>query len=169
VTKRRALIAVGTALLLGFAALLSLLLPRETDVYAAALSQFPDTRPLLVSRPGTCSTGHSVQGVPAELVRQFQAANRPGTSALSLLPLRWSYDVGSLSRAYGRATIPRARTPVFLTRVGYNDDRTEAVFCAEARGGLMFYLRKDHGTWKVIRAESTWTSSIDIPRSGADV
>ena len=168
-TKHRALITLGTGLLAGVLAALLLLAPRETDVYAAVLDQFPDDRPLLVSRPGTCSATIDVAGVPASLFQRFLLANRPGTATLSLLPMRWNYDLGLGDLWSGRVPYPGGRRPLYLSRVGYNEDRTEALFCADARGGMLFYLRKEHGTWRLVGTQEIWVSALNGARAGADV
>jgi hypothetical protein len=110
-------------------------------------------------------SGEHELGIPDELVSSFLRVNRPGRMALSLIPMRWQYDVTSEQKIkrYSELTARRAANLnggalVYLSRVGFNDDHSEALFCAESYEGLLFYMRFDHGSWQVVRIAPTWLS-----------
>jgi hypothetical protein len=163
VNKRRAIATLVLATAIATVAAWSLLRPPETNVYAAALAPYPEARPLLTSRPGTCGVGRHAPGIPDSLISSFISANGPDARPISLSSMHWRYDIAPAEKikAYSiltarNAAASRGGQLVFLSRVGFNPDRSEALFCLEGNGGWLFYLRLTDGVWKVVQTEPTW-------------
>jgi hypothetical protein len=158
-------VTVGVAAIFAALALWSLVRTNETEVYSAALASFPSARPLLVSRPGTCGAGQHVPGIPDELMARFSNANGPDADAISLSRMRWDYDTTTLTKidsysvlAARAAAAKNGGTLLYLSRVGFNEQHSEAVFCLESTGGLLVYMRREHGEWRMLRTQPTWES-----------
>jgi hypothetical protein len=74
--------------------------------------------------------------------------------------MRWNYDTTSVQRIAAfselvaqNAAASKGGTLIYLSRVGFNEQKSEALFCMESRGTMLFYLRLDHGTWKLVNAD----------------
>ena len=39
--------------------------------------------------------------------------------------------------------------PVYLSRVGFNDEESEALFCVTAQGNFFVHMKQTEGHWKL--------------------
>ena len=144
----------------------SLLAPLETDVYEAVLAPYPEPSVVLTSRPSTCKSAVKVPSIPDTLVQSFFEANGAASKPIPLGLLSWTYDTidGAKLAEFTTAgvnpkvLIPAGKTLLYFSRVGYNADHSEALFCGESLSGTLFYLRKHDGNLRVVNAVSTWLS-----------
>jgi hypothetical protein len=144
----------------------SLLAPLETDVYEAVLAPYPELRVVLTSRPSTCKSATQIPSIPDALVKDFFEANGADATPIPLGPLSWTYDTidGAKLAEFTTAgvnpkvLIPAGATLLYFSRVGYNSDHSEALFCGESFSGILYYLRKKEGNWQVVNAVYTWMS-----------
>lgn len=158
-TKRTAIFVVGTALALAMLAGWSLSRTRETDVYLAALAPYPSSEATYASRPSTCGGISNENGIPRELISSFLEANGPGSESISLLPLKWQFNTADSAKVdqYSAAGVrdstlfPQGSTPVIFSRVGFNHDGSEALFCVFGKGELIMYMRHVRGQWQLVK------------------
>ena len=165
--SKRSSIAIITLTLVCFvAAVWQLARPRESDAYLAVLTPYANSSTVLASNPSTCGINSGpVSGVPAQLVSSFLAANAPGSKPISLSALNGSFAVAD-SRTLNRYTAAGVSPSVLLhghdlvrlSRVGFNSERSEALFCVEGQDGGLFYVRIQNGHWLLVNFVSTWVS-----------
>jgi hypothetical protein len=142
----------------------------ETDVYRTALAQYANDHSVLASAPSSCqieSTGHpAFRSLDPGLVSSFLAANAAGTTPISLEALREYFAIADSDTlaAYQRAGVssavllPGERTLVRLSRVGFNRDKSEALFCLESRSGVLIHLKQQSGSWQQVSTTDVWIS-----------
>jgi hypothetical protein len=143
---------------------------KETDIYLAALAPYSNSTTILISRPSTClmatEADPGFKNLPPDLVNDFLAVNAPGAKPVSLNALKEEFSIADTSKldSYTRAGVPREilipeqRPLVSLSRVGFNHDRTEALFCLESREGFLLHLRLNNGHWQQVSFVSLWVS-----------
>ncbi|MFT3807840.1 hypothetical protein [Arenimonas sp.] len=154
-TKRKAIATVSIALMLGVVAALSLLHTRETDVFLDLMAPYRDSEKVFVSRPSTCYAEGPIDGVPNALLDSFLAANGPDAEPISLFRLRWHFltaEARLLDRypsAADRAlaSLPGDASTIDFSRVGFNANRTEALFCVDDRA--LLYAKRVDGRWGI--------------------
>jgi len=164
VTKRRAIITVAIALLLASASAWSLLRPSETEVYAAVFLQSPEIRPLLTSKPFDCLGPGHVASIPDPLANNFREANARGAKPIPLTALSWQFDTVNPARLEGPGVIAAHQHAaahggalVYLSRVGFNAQHDEALFCAlGAVGAEYIHLKLEHGEWREVGSDLVW-------------
>jgi hypothetical protein len=140
--------------------------PSESDVYLAVLSPYANSSTVLASSPSTCGIKPgSIAGVPSTLVSSFLAANVPGAPSISLSALNGHFALANsakLNRFTSAGVSPSVllggHDLVRLSRVGFNNNRSEALFCAEGRDGGLFYVRMQNGHWQLVKILPTWLS-----------
>lgn len=154
--RRSALAAVGIALVLAAIATWSLLGTRETDVYAAALADFANSEAVYLSQPSTCEQDRSPDGIPDPLFQRFVEANRPEAGSIPLKSPRFRHLVADATQVEHSATagVPisvllQGNLPVYLSRVGFNDEESEALFCVTAQGNFFVHMKQTEGHWKL--------------------
>lgn len=173
-TRKQSLIVLtlaAVALVLAAAVVYRDYFNEETDVYLAFLDQFkgemhPDAT--FLSFPSTCG-GDLRADLPeasSELLSNFLSANRERAEPISLKALAWSYNIVSLEGA--KLLQENRLLPLFrlfdgrlirLSRVGFDPDKTHALFCTEPGGmGALVYLVKEKGTWKFVKFVPTWVN-----------
>ncbi len=138
----------------------------ESDVYLAVLSPYANSSIVLASSPSTCGIKPgSIAGVPSNLVSSFLAANAPGSPSISLSALNAHFALANsakLNRFIGVGVSPSVLVGghdlVRLSRVGFNSNRSEALFCAEGQDGGLFYVRMQNGHWQLVKLVPTWVS-----------
>ena len=159
-SKNKSIFVVFSALVLALASIWVLLRPKETDVYFAALSPYSNFSSVLTSKPSTCNvTTKSIPGIPSELVTSFLEANDSSAKPISLKVLTSKFAVADGSKLKNAALagvspqtlISGPRTLVYLSRVGYSINRSDALFCAEGLGSGLFHLRYQNGRWQQIQ------------------
>jgi len=158
-------IAVLLATLVAVIAAVWLLVrPSESDVYLAVLSPYANSSAVLASNPSTCGIDStSVAGISAALVSRFLSANAPGTKPISLSALNGHFAIAdsTMLKRFMAAGVSSSvllqghRDLVRLSRVGFNSDRSEALFCAEGQEGGLFHVRMQNGHWQLIKLVST--------------
>jgi len=141
--------------------------PSESDVYLAVLAPYSNTSTVLASGPSTCGINSpNVAGIPSTLVASFLAANAPGAKSISLASLNGHFAIADSAKinrfaaaGVSSSVLMRAQgSLVHLSRVGFNSDRSEALFCAEGKDGGLFHVRLQDGHWQLVNLVSTWVS-----------
>jgi len=147
----------------------------EGSVYLTILNPAPELhkfkRFVALSRPSICgSTKANYEGLPPDVVKAFIQVNAKGVKPIRLRSLEGQVPIVSwddTERMYQSGITeqfhPHGRALLKLSRVGFNNRKTEAITCIETSDGSygdsqLFYLRKDSETWKVIRADMIWVS-----------
>jgi hypothetical protein len=168
-------IAVGTLIAAILAGLLllgwQLLPPSDSDVYLAVLGSQTSAAVVLVSRPSICDHGvvaisNRPPELPEDLFKDFLAANAQDASPVSLERLRDRFAVadGQMLARFGAAGVSPStlvsgnRELIYLSRIGYNSDHTEALVCVEGKQGDLFHLKRQDGQWRLVQVTGTWMS-----------
>jgi hypothetical protein len=159
-SKNRSIFVVFSAFVFAAASAWVLLAPKETDVYFAALSQYSNYSSVLTSKPSTCDvTAESVPGISSALVASFLDANNSSAKPISLKALTSKFAVAdgtklenaALAGVSPQTLVSGPRTLVYLSRVGYSSNGSEAVFCVQGLGSGLFHLRYQNGRWKQVQ------------------
>lgn len=106
-----------------------------------------------------------VRGVSPALLETFFAANAESAEPINLKPLSEWANVVSLRDAkrireknFDFARLD-GRTLIRFSRVGFDADKQQALFCIESPGmGQLVLLAKESGKWKVARLDVVWRS-----------
>ena len=120
------------------------------------------------SYPSTCeqdSKNH--HGYSQSLWDNFLKANEHKNGPIQLFSLKgvantvkWEdniqiYDTEGGSKLFRTSN----KNLIQLSRVGFNEDKTEALICLEPGWrGMLFHLRKQDGGWVIIRESQAWIS-----------
>ena len=109
--------------------------------------------------------------LPHEMVIDFQRKNRERYKLYRLfdLPLPYSFytekdsrEIDSWSQFYDK--FPKSTGLINFSRVGFNQDRSKALFYrgesggALAGAGIFFYLEKSNGRWRLVADSQMWIS-----------
>ncbi len=135
----------------------------DADVYLAALVPIAHDSIVLASAPRLCgadSVSHRVfRGIDPVLAANSFEANVAGAAPASLSKLREYFAIADSRKliAYERAGVSSGvlirdgRSLVRLSRVGFNPDWTQAVFCAESSSArMLMHLRLEGGAWREV-------------------
>jgi hypothetical protein len=159
-SKKKSIFVVFSALVFALASAWVLLRPKETDVYFAALSPYSNFSSVLTSKPSTCDvTAKSVPAIPSELLASFLDANNSSAKPISLKVLRSKFAVAdgtklknaALAGVSPQTLISGPRTLVYLSRVGYSSNGSDALFCVQGLGSGLFHLRYQNGHWQQVQ------------------
>ena len=130
----------------------------ERAVYKAALDDLPFTDFAIASESTTCKAKpDQLAEFSSSLAANFIAANRPGAGYVDLKGLGAGFAVADSQQLASRAgwtserwVAGEEKIPVMrLSRVGFSDDRSEALLCMRGRGGAFLQsMRKQDGVWK---------------------
>lgn len=166
-SKNTSIVVLLATLACIVAAVLLLSRPSESDVYLAVLSRNSNSSIVLASNASTCGLKSGpVVGIPDKLLANFLSANAPGTNSISLSALNGHYalaDSAQLNRYVAASISPSVALRgqhdlIRLSRVGFNSDGSEALFCAEAQEGGLFHVRMQNGHWHLVKFVSIWES-----------
>ncbi|MBK8286383.1 MAG: hypothetical protein IPK97_16735 [Ahniella sp.] len=160
----RRFVSLGVSAALGIAAALSVAADfrlTEADVYEAALAPYANDSSVVVSLASTCRIDSDLapKGIDPSLLSRFLRANLAGMPSTDLAELREYFAIADADQlaAYMRAGVPTSaliggdRHLVRLSRVGFNQDETEAIFCIQAlRSNALMHLQLIGGTWQHI-------------------
>ena len=147
----------------------------EGSVYLAILNPAPELHKfkgfVALSRPSICnSTEANYVGIPPNVVKAFIRVNAEGAKPIRLASLEGEVPIVSWSeteRMYRSGITeqfhPQGRILLKLSRVGFNEQETEAIACIETSDGSygdsrLYYLRKDNEVWKAISSHMIWVS-----------
>ena len=169
----RARVVLSALLLASLAGLFllawSMLEDTDSDVYLAALGSYTRSAVVLASRPSICHfETQNDPGLDNDLFESFLSANESGARPIPLDGLRERFAIadGSELARYtdagvsSRTLIPGRRSITYLSRIGYNADRSESLFCVEMAGleGNLLQMRRQDGVWRLVRVIRAWTS-----------
>lgn len=150
----------------------------EGLVYVAIFKPNPNiiefNNVLALSKPSICESSESnYKEISEDTIQDFLKANNEGTYPTRLSILEGQVPIVSWNdtkRLHDEGIInffwPEGHKLLYLSRVGFNKSKTEAVLCIEeyntdyalnALGSLIF-LNKIKGKWKVIEYRNIWVS-----------
>ena len=140
----------------------------ERAVYKAFLDELPFSDLAIASEPTRCTAKpDQLAKLSSPLVADFIVANRPEAGHADLKGLGAGIAVAESQQLANRRGWESERwfagagkIPVIrLSRVGFSDDRSEALFCLRGRGAaLLQSMRKQDGVWK--KASEIWLESM---------
>ena len=163
-SKNKSILIVLTAIIFAVTSVWILFQPKETDVYFSALRPYASYAPVLTSRPTTCNvTAKSLPSIPSELVSDFLQANSTSAKSISLKALTEKFAVMDSSKQKNQQLIDISsnrkifdpRMLVYLSRVGYNKNHSEALFCVKGLGIGLFHLRYQNDRWQQVQMITT--------------
>lgn len=124
-----------------------------------------------LSKPGICSSSEAhYEGLPTETVNEFIKANKEGVSPIRLTALEGNVPIVSWEDTKkmheednASAFRPENKKLVYLSRAGFNKQRTNAIVCIEISDqnyaqGILLYLEKKGNDWKISKNINIWIS-----------
>lgn len=126
---------------------------------------------ITLSKPSICSSSESYfKGLPIEAVDDFKKANKEGAAPIRLTALELNVPIVSWEDTKSMhesgttfAFRPKNKSLLYLSRVGFNKKRTNAILCIEVSKnsygkGVLFFLEKKDNKWKVSNNLTIWIS-----------
>jgi hypothetical protein len=143
----------------------------EGAVYLSFLNQFDKDKVrdvAFLSAPSVCG-GANRQNMPdasEELFSSYLNANDKSAVPINLRELEGRFNVVSFDEANRlhennllHLFKSSSKKLIKLSRVGFDNSKTHALFCIEPGGmGLLVYLVKENGLWKVQNSDTVWVS-----------
>ncbi len=162
------IISLVTTVLVSISSNRKTLEQEESQVYLSIFNPNPDIKTFpnvyTVSKPSTCniSTKRS-HDIPPLLIKALLQANNQRAKPVKLTALKNIMSLLSWkeTRALNEDGIlldfnPQNKTLFYLSRAGFNKNRSEAIVCIENKSdrhneGFVIQLRKIEGKWKTIK------------------
>ena len=126
---------------------------------------------ITLSRPSTCRSSKAhFKGLPITPVKKFIEANKDGASPIRISRLEgnvpivsWEDTKGMHQKGTTFAFHPENKRLLYLSRVGFNNERTNAILCIEISEnsygqGILFFLEKKGNKWEVKKNITIWVS-----------
>ncbi len=140
----------------------------ESQVYLSIFNPNPDIKTfpgvITVSKPATCNIStEKNHGIPPLLIKALLHSNSKKAKPVKLTVLK---DIVPLLSWEETKTLnedgilqdfnPQNKTLFYLSRAGFNKDRSESIICVENKSnrhneGFVIQLRKIEGQWKTIK------------------
>ena len=138
-----------------------------------------DTKPKIIkfkniitlSKPSVCNSSQvHYKSLPTETVNEFIKANKEGTSPIRLTALEgnvpivsWEDTKNMHNKGITNTFKPMNKKLFYLSRVGFNKQRTSAIVCIEISEhnygqGILLFLQKKENDWEVTKNINLWVS-----------